>query len=129
MRNIIREQFRGFIHFVRTQGVVGFAVGFILGRAISDLVGSLVNDVINPIIGLGLSRFNDLGNLSLTIHGSEIRYGKTLSLLINFFILALVVYFVIKKAADVFDRPKDEPLPPSGKLAPKDVPPKDTKQA
>ncbi|MDE2116340.1 MAG: MscL family protein [Patescibacteria group bacterium] len=109
---MIKEQFQGFVHFIRTQGVVGFATGFILGQATSNLVGSLVNDIINPVIGLGLTHFNDLANLAVTINGSTIRYGKTLSLLINFIILAAVVYFVIKKAADIFDRPKDVPPPP-----------------
>ncbi|HVU06336.1 MAG TPA: MscL family protein [Candidatus Paceibacterota bacterium] len=107
--NIIREQFRGFIHFVRTQGVIGFAVGFILGKAMSDLVNSLVVDIINPTIGLIFGQFSDLANLSVTIDGSVIKYGNFISLAVNFLILALVVYFVIKKAADLFDRPKDPP--------------------
>ncbi|MBX4209500.1 MscL family protein [Candidatus Parcubacteria bacterium] len=112
MRRVIHNQVRGFIHFIRTQGVVGFAVGFILGRAISDFIGSIVNDIINPTIGLALSRFTDLGNLSITVHGSVIRYGRTISLFINFIILALVVYFVIKKLADIIDKPRDAPPPP-----------------
>ncbi|HEU0081099.1 MAG TPA: MscL family protein [Candidatus Paceibacterota bacterium] len=102
---------RGFIHFIRTQGVAGFATGFILGKATSDLVGSLVNDVINPIIGLAFSRFTDLSKLAVTIHGSTIGYGKFISLLINFIILAAVVYFVIKRLAARLDQPKDGPVP------------------
>lgn len=108
----VRNQLGGFVHFIRTQGVVGFATGFILGKATSDLVGSFVNDIINPVIGLALTHFSDLGKLSVTVNNSTIAYGKTLSLLINFVILALVVYFVIKKAADIIDRPKTEPFPP-----------------
>lgn len=109
---MIRDQFKGFFHFIRTQGVAGFAIGFILGRAVSDLVGSFVNDIVNPVIGLALSRFTDLSKLSWTIHGSVIGYGKFLSLLINFFILAAVVYFGIKKLSELFDRPKDAPPAP-----------------
>jgi len=106
---MIKEQLQGFFHFVRTQGVAGFAIGFILGRAVSDLVGSLVNDIINPVIGLFLRNFADLSALSVTIHGSVIAYGKFISLLINFLILAAVVYFGIKKLSEKFDRPKDVP--------------------
>jgi large conductance mechanosensitive channel len=113
---MIREQFKGFVHFIRTQGVVGFAVGFILGRAISDLVGSLVNDIINPVIGLALNRFSDLSKLAVTLNNSTIGYGKFLSLLINFFILAAVVYFVVKKLSDKLDQPKDAPAPVPGTL-------------
>ena len=104
----IKTQVSGFFHFIRTQGVAGFAVGFILGKAVSDLVASLVNDIINPLIGLALAHFSDLARLSVTINTSTIRYGNFLSLLINFFILALVVYFVIKKLADLIDQPKDQ---------------------
>ena len=106
---MLKQQFKGFLDFIRTQGVVGFAVGFILGRAISDLVGSLVNDIINPLIGLALSRFSDLSKLSITINDSIIGYGKFLSLLINFFILAFVVYFILRKLSVVLDKPKDPP--------------------
>lgn len=106
---MIREQFSGFFHFIRTQGVAGFATGFILGRATSDLVGSLVNDIINPLIGLAFARFSDLSKLAVTVNGSTIAYGKFLSLLINFVILAAVVYFVIKKLSEKFDKPKEVP--------------------
>ena len=103
------KHLQGFIDFIRTQGVVGFATGFILGRATSDLVGSLVNDIINPIIGLAFARFTDLSKLAITINGSMISYGRFLSLLINFFILAAIVYFIIKKLATALDKPKDAP--------------------
>lgn len=110
-RNGFQKQFTGFFYFIRTQGVAGFAVGFILGKAISDLVASLVNDVINPLIGLALTHFTDLAKLSVTINGSVIGYGKFLSLFINFFIVAAVVYFSIQKLSERFDRPKGT-LPP-----------------
>jgi large conductance mechanosensitive channel len=113
VRTVIKSQFKGFVHFIRTQGVAGFAVGFILGRAISDLVGSLVNDVINPLIGIALNRFTDLSKLSWTLAGSTINYGKFISLVINFIILALVVYYGIKKLSERFDMPKDAPPPSS----------------
>ncbi len=100
---------RGFIHFIRTQGVVGFATGFILGRAMSDLVGSFVNDIVNPLIGLVFGRFSDLSKLAVTVGSSTIKYGNFISLAINFVILALVVYLVIRKAAEKFDQPKDAP--------------------
>jgi large conductance mechanosensitive channel len=106
---MLKEQWVGFMNFIRTQGVAGFAIGFILGRAISDLVGSLVNDIINPLIGLALTRFTDLSKLAVTIGESTIAYGKFLSLLINFFILAAVVYFGIKKLSVKFDKPKEVP--------------------
>ncbi len=106
---MIQDQIKGFFHFIRTQGVAGFAVGFILGKSVSDLVASFVNDIVNPVIGLLLTNFGDLAALSVTVHGSVIAYGKFISLLINFFILAAVVYFGIKKLSDKLDQPKDAP--------------------
>jgi large conductance mechanosensitive channel len=106
---MIPNQIKGYIHFIRTQGVAGFAIGFILGRAVSDLVGSFVNDIINPIIGLVFTKFGNLSELSVQVGASTIGYGKFLTLLINFFILAAIVYFVIVKISGKLDQPKDAP--------------------
>lgn len=51
---------KGFIEFVREQGVVGLAVGFILGGAISKVVSSIVTDLITPILGLVLGATGNL---------------------------------------------------------------------
>ena len=88
---------KDFLEFIRRQGVVGLAVGFILGKAVSDVVGSIVTDLINPIIGIALRGIGDLSALKLTILGAAITYGKFLSILINFIIVALVIYFGVKK--------------------------------
>jgi large conductance mechanosensitive channel len=102
-----QNAWKGFVEFIRTQGVVGLAVGFILGKAISDIVGSVVNDIINPIIGIFLGRFGDLSNLALTIGDANISYGKFLSMVINFIIIAAVIYFGVKKLGlDKLDKPK-----------------------
>lgn len=98
---------KGFIEFIRTQGVLGLAVGFILGRAVSDLVASLVADIINPLVGLLLGRFSDLADLSLTIGTATIAYGKFAAIFINFLIVAFVVYFgVTKLKLNKLDKPK-----------------------
>ena len=98
---------KGFIEFIRTQGVVGLAVGFIFGRAISDLVASLVNDLINPIVGIALGRFGDLTLLSAHVLSANITYGKFISVVINFVIIAFVVYFGITKLGlNKLDKPK-----------------------
>ncbi len=98
---------KGFIDFIRTQGAVGLAVGFILGKAVSDVVASIVNDLINPIIGIVLGRLGDLSALSLHILSANITYGKFISIVINFVIVAFVVYYGVKKLGlDRLDAPK-----------------------
>lgn len=96
---------KGFLTFIREQGVVGFAVGFILGGAISQVVGSFVSDIINPIIS-GLT--SNTQSLYLTLGHSKIMYGNFIGSLINFIILALVVYVSVKiLRVDKLDKQKE----------------------
>ena len=98
---------KGFIEFIRTQGAVGLAVGFILGKAVSDVVASIVKDLINPIIGIILSNIGDLSELSFSIYSANITYGNFISVVINFIIVALVVYYGVKNLGlDKLDKPK-----------------------
>ncbi len=88
---------KGFLEFIRSQGVVGLAVGFILGGAISDLVKSIVTNIINPILQVLLSVFGSIQNASFTIYGATIEYGVFIGACVNFIIIACVVYFGVKK--------------------------------
>jgi len=93
-------QIKGFIDFIRTQGVVGLAVGLILGTAVSVVVKSLVDNVVLPPIGLLLGSADGLKGLSWTIGKTNdgaaavIHYGTFLNDLLNFLIIALVVYLI-----------------------------------
>lgn len=87
---------KGFLDFVREQGVVGLAVGFILGGAVSKVVTALVTDVVNPILGLVLGAVGGLKTASFKIGTAEILYGDFLSVVIDFIVVALVVYYGIK---------------------------------
>ena len=87
---------KGFIEFIRERGVVGLAVGFILGGAIAKLVSSLVTDIVNPILGLLLSKTKSLETMALRIGESKIMWGHFISVMIDFLIVAAVVYFIVK---------------------------------
>jgi len=87
---------KGFIEFIREKGVVGLAVGFILGGSISKLVTSFVTDIINPILGLILAHAKGLETMAITIGDSKILLGHFISTMIDFLIIAFVVYFGIK---------------------------------
>jgi len=87
---------KGFINFIREQGVVGLAVGFILGGAVSRLVSALVTDIINPIIGFALGSVGDLKTAAIDLGTSKILYGDLISVFIDFIVIALVVYFGVK---------------------------------
>lgn len=93
---------QGFTDFVREQGVVGLAVGLILGVAAKSVVDSLVQHIFNPIIGLlyGGGDFSTRYICMKTVANecqSKLGYGSFVNTLISFFIVAAVVYFVVKK--------------------------------
>jgi len=87
---------KDFIDFIRKQGVVGLAIGFVLGGAVSKVVSALVEDIINPIIGIFLGKIGDLSGLALRIGSARITFGHFISILIDFIIIALVVYYGFK---------------------------------
>ncbi|MFH0873416.1 MAG: MscL family protein [Candidatus Komeilibacteria bacterium] len=87
---------KDFIDFIRKQGVVGLAVGFILGGAVSKLVSALVTDLINPLIGLIWGSSKGLADAGFMIGSAKFMYGDFISALIDFIIVAFVVYFGFK---------------------------------
>jgi large conductance mechanosensitive channel len=87
---------RGFIDFIRKQGVMGLAVGFILGSAVSKVVSALVTDIINPIIGIFMGKVGNLANAVITIGSARIMWGDFISVLIDFLVVGLVVYYGVK---------------------------------
>lgn len=96
------SQLKGFLDFIRSQGVIGLAVGLVLGSAVTVLVKSLVDNVVMPPIGLLLGSAEGLKGLSwtmTTISGGQpavLHYGIFLNDFINFIVIALVVYLIVK---------------------------------
>ncbi len=90
-----------FFDFLKMFGIIGLALAFVVGQAASGLVTSLVNDIINPLIGL----FLPSGNLDamsakvINISGelTVFRYGHLVSSIIDFLIIALVVFIAYKQ--------------------------------
>jgi large conductance mechanosensitive channel len=99
---------KGFLDFIREQGAIGLAVGFILGGAVSDLVKSIIDNIINPLLGIVLNNVKGLENATIDVLGATVKYGALLSTLINFCVIAAVVYFGVKKLGlDKLDKKKD----------------------
>ena len=91
MKQFIKE----FKDFISRGNVMDLAVGIIIGGAFTSIVSSLVNDIINPLLGLfgGMNfdqlKINLLGEVTLY-------YGKFITAVINFLIMALVIFVIIK---------------------------------
>lgn len=100
---------KGFMEFIREQGVVGLAVGFVLGAAVAKLVASFVADIINPLLGLLLGAAGDLTEAYVMIGSAKVMYGNFLAVLIDFIVIAMVVYFGVKKLGlDKLDKKKEK---------------------
>lgn len=109
-----------FKEFINRGNVMDLAVGVIIGAAFKAIVDSLVADLISPIIG---SIFKmDFSDLSVNINGAELMYGKFIMAIINFFIIAIVLFLIIKafnKARDMSKKPVVEaPAAPTTKVCP-----------
>lgn len=83
-----------FKEFINRGSVVDMAVGIMIGAAFKAIVDSLVNDIISPIIGLVAQE--NFANLSLNIFGISLGYGAFLMAVLNFFIIAAVLFIIIK---------------------------------
>lgn len=92
---------QGFLTFVREQGVVGLAVGLVLGVAAKSVIDSFVNNIVNPIVGL-VGNGGDLSGKYVCLKSvnavctNKLAWGRLISDIISFLIVAAVVYFVVK---------------------------------
>ncbi|MFA6193793.1 MAG: MscL family protein [Parcubacteria group bacterium] len=99
---------KGFIGFIREQGVVGLAVGFLLGGAVSKVVSALVTDIVNPLLSIVIGATEGLKSASFNIGSANILYGDFVAVLIDFVVIALVVYFGVKALGfDKLDKKKE----------------------
>ena len=93
---MIKKHVEGFREFIIDNGVVGLAIGFVLAGAVAKLVTALVTDVIGPIVGLILGQTKGLDKITLHFFSANLLLGNFISALIDFAIVALVVYFGYK---------------------------------
>ena len=100
---------KSFLEFIRERGVVGLAVGFILGGAVSQLVASFINDILNPLLGLVLGSVGGLKTATFSVLGANIAWGDFVTVLINFIVVAAVVFYGFKLLRlDKLDKPKEK---------------------
>lgn len=119
------EEKKGFIkefgEFVARGNVMNMAVGVIIGGAFSNITKSLTDDIISPILGLfGGANFDQY---VLPLSGDAvISYGKFITAVINFLIMAFVVFWLVKTVNRIVDRatPKkpEAPAAPTTKICP-----------
>ncbi len=119
--------------FIARGNVLDLAVGVIIGGAFGKIVASLTDDVIMPFIGVitgGIdfsSKFVLLGSIPETYTGSPtdyaalkkagvamLGYGSFLTAIINFVILAFIIFLIVKQANKLMPKAPEAPAAPAG---------------
>jgi large conductance mechanosensitive channel len=112
--------------FIMRGNVVDLAVGVIIGAAFTGIVTSLVKDVFNPLIGLAVGGI-DFSNLFVSLNGQHyaslgeaqkagaptINIGLFLNAVINFVIIAFVIFWVVKAVSRMVRKEEEAPAGPT----------------
>ncbi|HBJ1646891.1 UNVERIFIED_ORG: mechanosensitive ion channel protein MscL [Clostridium botulinum] len=100
-----------FKQFALKGSVIDLAVGVLIGGAFQGIVKSLTTDIISPIIGIFANK--DFSDLTLNIFGVTVKYGSFITAVINFLIMALLIFLLVKgmnKLSDFGKRNKAEEI-------------------
>ena len=100
-----------FKEFISRGNVLDLAVGVIIGSAFTAIVTSLVENLINPLIGIFLGKI-DLSNLVFSIGEAHFKFGAFLNSIINFLIIAFVVFLIVKAVNKALPKKEEEPADP-----------------
>ena len=100
-----------FKQFIARGNVMDMAVGVIIGGAFSAITTSLINDIIMPVVGIFVSE-TSFADLSVTIGQAKITYGNFIQAVVNFVIMAFVVFCMVKAINRVSRRKEAAPPPP-----------------
>lgn len=99
-----------FKDFALKGNVMDMAVGVIIGAAFKSIIDSLVNDIINPIIGMAFK--TDFSAVVIHLPGDVLlNIGNFISTVINFLLMALVLFCIVKtvnKVENTFKKPVEE---------------------
>ncbi len=90
MKKFLKE----FKEFALKGNVMDLAIGVIIGAAFQAIVTSLTSDIISPVIGLVAD--TDFSDMAVKVNNVDIRYGAFITAVINFLIMALVIFLFLK---------------------------------
>ncbi|MEG2380269.1 MAG: large conductance mechanosensitive channel protein MscL [Oscillospiraceae bacterium] len=102
MKKLLKE----FKDFAVKGNAVNLAIGVIIGAAFQDIIKSLVRDIITPIIGMFGSV--DFSEYAFKIGNASIKYGSFITAIINFIIMAFVIFIMVKGMNKLGDLGKKE---------------------
>lgn len=95
-----------FKEFISRGNVIDMAVGIVIGSAFTAIVNSLVNDIVMPFVGIIIGGI-DFSNLKINIGDANITYGIFIQSVINFLVIAFVIFTMVKML-NKFRRKKED---------------------
>ena len=101
---------REFKAFVMRGNVLDLAVAVIIGGAFGKIISSLVNDILMPLVGLVMGGVN-FSDLSFTVGDAVVAWGAFVQAIIDFLIIAFVIFWIIKAANKT--KKEEAPAPPA----------------
>ena len=105
---------QGFKDFISRGNAIDLAVGVVIGAAFGEVITALVEEFLNPLIGalFGKPDFNSLFEFQIHLLGDPavVRPGVFLTALLNFFIVAAALYFVVVVPINAMNKKKDAML-------------------
>lgn len=110
----MKKFFHEFKEFAMRGNVMDLAVGVIVGGAFSAITTSLINDILMPLIGIFVSE-TSFANLTITVGSAVITYGNFIQAVINFLIMAFVVFCMVKGINRLSRKKEEVPPPPPAK--------------
>ena len=116
--------FSEFKQFIARGNVLDLAIGVIIGGAFGKIVTSLVNDILSPLIGLATGGL-DFSSLFISLNGQHyatladakaakaptINYGIFINTMIEFVIIAFVIFLIVREVNRIFPKPAAAPAP------------------
>ena len=105
-----------FKEFAMKGSLIDMAVGIIIGAAVSEMVGTLVEKIIMPIVGVFMGGVN-FSDLSITVGDAAIGYGSFIQALIDFTIVAFVIFMILRVITTMKNEKESEPEPEAADIA------------
>ena len=106
-----------FKEFISRGNVMDMAVGIIIGGAFTAIVSSLVADIITPIIGMLMGGV-DFSSLAVTVGSANLTYGNFIQAIINFLLVAWVLFMIVKAMNKMKRKEEEKPAEPEAPSEP-----------
>ena len=119
----MKKMFSEFKEFVMRGNVLDLAVAVIIGGAFQAIVSSLCDDVITPVIQLIISKcigVDSIDEMTKVLNVGTIQFGSFISAILNFLIMALIIFLIVKAINKVMNvkKKEEQPAEPTTKVCP-----------